>query len=51
MWYIVPLKEISRNVPTGFKPVKIVLMDQGGPAGPAFRIQVQASDVLAQPAT
>jgi hypothetical protein len=38
-------------LPADFKPVKIVLTDQGGPAGPAFRILLQPTDVPAPAAT
>jgi hypothetical protein len=32
-------------IPAGYKPTKILLTDQGSPSGPAFRIQLKASDV------
>jgi len=38
-------------VPTGYKATKILLTDEGSPAGPVFRIQLQATDVPAPAAT
>jgi hypothetical protein len=38
-------------VPAGYTPVKILLTDQGSPSGPAFRINLKASDVPAPPAS
>jgi hypothetical protein len=35
--------------PAGFKPVKILLTDQGGPAGPVFRINLKGADLPVAP--
>ncbi len=32
-------------LPAAYSPTKILLVDQGGPAGPAFRIELKSSDI------
>jgi len=38
-------------IPAGYTPTKILLVDQGAPSGPAFRINLKATDVPSPAAT
>lgn len=38
-------------IPAGYTPTKILLVDQGSPIGPVFRINLKASDVPSPAAT